>query len=730
MMTTSTEHHDQQRQVIENFAIHGWLSALLAVGFSGAIFAYFRVGLALCMMLIGFGASLWTLKTAYQQRHNPINDESTANGVVMAGLLLSAIVLFDKGMVLALLCLLFFLHLALNLHFKEHRQVYFGLIISFLGLMVGAGQTFSTGYLVFILLFCLCACFYLSVVFIDKQNYQHQSNIQYIGQARYQDKLILAVIISVFAGIIYLLTPHFSAGNLGKSVLQGFGQYDNPSLEQQILPENTDLSKHFQQPQPKDTQNQPKSEQSPNLPTPEQQLDNSIYYYVKSNQPRYLQHDVMSHFDGQSWQRLHYGWRQVRHDNHQFLLYPDTANASVSINVAKVPDNIKLNMLSTSNTVAVRFPSLWLARDYYDMLKTGDSLAKDTRYELLLDDHYQHERLADKQQAKPNPHDLQLPDNLDPRILQLGRTIVKNQSNDYQKAVALEQHLRTSYQYTLDTVPNQNNIPLSDFLFGSKRGHCEYYATAMTIMLRQQNIPARYVIGFVARDYNPVTGFYEVKGTNAHAWVEAYIDGHWQIFEATGAYGEQTSANQQNTQQALQNYLNNLQQQDQRLAETQKLSWQQQIQLWWYQFWSMILAGFQWFKLMLPYLVALFAVLAFGYFIYQKQRVALHDWWDYRQLQKVPTQQNTQELLHDYVKIYQQLLSRHGIHRQQGQSIEDFCQQLINKSLINSEQAELWINLTNQSFYQSHNHVTLSNEQLRLLFIDFYQQAKAIFTKQ
>lgn len=731
-MTNKTNFSQPSRQLIDNFHIHLWLSALLAVGFGGAVFAHFGIGLALLLIIVGFFASVYTLNLAYQHRHSDKNLESTANGLVMAGLMFSAIALFDKGIVLALLCLLFFLHLALNVHFTEHRQVYFGLIISFLGLMVGASQTFSTGYLLFVLIFCLCACFYLSLVFIDKQKYQyHQENLHYIGKARNQDKFLLAVWLVMIAGILYLITPHFSAGNLGKSVLDGFGKYDNPNLEQQILPENTDLSQQFNEPKPQENQ-QNSNKDTVHLPSPEQQLDNSIYYYVKSKQPRYLQHDVLSYFDGQSWQKLHHGWRHVGHDNRQFLLYRKPANASVSITVAKVPDNIKLNILSTDNTVAVRFPSLWLARDYYDMLKTGNSLTKNTRYELLVRDDYQNQRLADKFQAKPDNKDLQLPNNLDPRIWQLNQKIVENQSNNYQKAVALEQYLRTSYQYTLDTVHNQNNIPLSDFLFGSRRGHCEYYATAMTVMLRQQGIPARYVVGFVARDYNPVTGFYEVKGTNAHAWVEAYIDNSWQIFEATGAY-QQPNENPQNSQtmqQDLQDYLNNLQQQDERLAQTQALTWQQKIQLAWYQFWSMLLSAFQLLitllKWVLPLVLGVLAMMGLMYWVYQKKRISIQDWWDYRQLQQGVESLNDKQILSKYIVIYQQLLARHGIVRQQGQTIEQFAKILMNKQLMSDEQAKIWINLANHYFYQQDLDNTVD---IRSFFLALYRQTQQYFSQ-
>ena len=71
----------------------------------------------------------------------------------------------------------------------------------------------------------------------------------------------------------------------------------------------------------------------------------------------------------------------------------------------------------------------------------------------------------------------------------------------------------------------------------SRRGHCEFFASAMAVMLRTQGIPARVVNGALAHSYNPVTGFYEVRAFDGHAWVEAYMPRiGWMTFEPTAAY--------------------------------------------------------------------------------------------------------------------------------------------------------------------------------------------------
>ena len=67
--------------------------------------------------------------------------------------------------------------------------------------------------------------------------------------------------------------------------------------------------------------------------------------------------------------------------------------------------------------------------------------------------------------------------------------------------------------------------PLADFLFVRKQGYCEYFASAMAVMLRAEGIPSRVATGFQSGYFNDVSGLYVVRASDAHAWVEAWIEG-------------------------------------------------------------------------------------------------------------------------------------------------------------------------------------------------------------
>src|SRR6202008_3744488 len=76
--------------------------------------------------------------------------------------------------------------------------------------------------------------------------------------------------------------------------------------------------------------------------------------------------------------------------------------------------------------------------------------------------------------------------------------------------------------------------PLEDFLFVQRRGHCEYFATALAILLRTQGIPTRVVNGFFGGEWNEFGGYYAVRQGDAHAWVEGYFpEAGWVMFDPT-----------------------------------------------------------------------------------------------------------------------------------------------------------------------------------------------------
>jgi len=128
---------------------------------------------------------------------------------------------------------------------------------------------------------------------------------------------------------------------------------------------------------------------------------------------------------------------------------------------------------------------------------------------------------------------LQLP-SLDSRIPELARQITARDNTPYDKARSIEDYLRSHYGYTLDLSGTPQADPLAYFLFQKRAGHCEYFAAAMTVMLRTLDIPSRYINGFQTGEYNDIAGDLVVRASDAHSWVEAYFPGFgWLTFDPT-----------------------------------------------------------------------------------------------------------------------------------------------------------------------------------------------------
>lgn len=134
----------------------------------------------------------------------------------------------------------------------------------------------------------------------------------------------------------------------------------------------------------------------------------------------------------------------------------------------------------------------------------------------------------------------QLPESIDPRIEALANAMVANAHarNRYDEAKAIESQLQQDYGYSLQMTASGPD-PLADFLFNVKTGHCEYFSTAMAVMLRTRGIAARVVNGFLPGEYNDAAGAYAVRQSDAHSWVEVYFPEtrSWITFDPTPAAG-------------------------------------------------------------------------------------------------------------------------------------------------------------------------------------------------
>ena len=134
---------------------------------------------------------------------------------------------------------------------------------------------------------------------------------------------------------------------------------------------------------------------------------------------------------------------------------------------------------------------------------------------------------------------LALPRSVPERVHELAKEITDGRTNPYDKAKAIETHLRT-YPYDLEIgAPPEGQDVTDYFLFDLKKGYCDYYATAMVVLARSSGLPARFVSGYAPGEYDAQNARYIVRELHAHSWAEVYFpEIGWVEFEPTASQPE------------------------------------------------------------------------------------------------------------------------------------------------------------------------------------------------
>lgn len=214
-----------------------------------------------------------------------------------------------------------------------------------------------------------------------------------------------------------------------------------------------------------------------------------------------------------------------------------------------IEQKIILEPLDTPTLFAARRPVKLIgplpsiSRDEYTDALTGNRPRGRTPYTVLSDI-----TVPDEGELRTDSPDLsketikrlylQLPPKIDPRIRELAHELTRNAPSAYDKAKEIENFLKTKFGYTLNLKINGSD-PLAEFLFDVREGHCEYFATAMVVMLRTLGIPSRIVNGFQMGEYNDINRLFIVRESDAHSWVEVYFPrtDSWVEFDPTPPAG-------------------------------------------------------------------------------------------------------------------------------------------------------------------------------------------------
>jgi hypothetical protein len=136
--------------------------------------------------------------------------------------------------------------------------------------------------------------------------------------------------------------------------------------------------------------------------------------------------------------------------------------------------------------------------------------------------------------ALPTAADRQVPTAYRPLLAGIAGRIGADGRDARAGLAAITAYFARDFRYSL-VLPGYHpgRLPLATFLTRSRAGHCEYFATATTLLLRQAGIPARYVVGYLVDEYSPLEQAFLARARHAHAWAEAFVEGAWVTVDTT-----------------------------------------------------------------------------------------------------------------------------------------------------------------------------------------------------
>jgi transglutaminase-like putative cysteine protease len=245
---------------------------------------------------------------------------------------------------------------------------------------------------------------------------------------------------------------------------------------------------------------------------------------------------ALSHFDGKKWTDLSEDGKALLPNRNPLTLADETQRRRGD--GLRLLYRVDLSLTDSDALFIAGIPEFLniehsrVIRTATDSYRLAALLGESTRYEVSSFVPFGALAVRTKLTEAQRARYLQLPV-LDARIPEVAREWA-GEGDAQVKAARVEAHLRREFGYTLEMPEAASPDPLADFLFVRKKGHCEYFASAMAVMLRSLGIPARIANGFQSGTYNPVSGMYIVRASDAHSWVESFDPQQgWVTFDPT-----------------------------------------------------------------------------------------------------------------------------------------------------------------------------------------------------
>lgn len=694
---------------IDSPCVLKWYAATLGVAAGAVLYTYQGFAPVLPGALIFALVSYYSLDAVRKTDPEDNPYQKTSEYIAAAGIIAFLPLILAVDFLVALLVFLGLAQLALNLQTHDYRRFYVGMAVSFTCICVGATEAKSGFYLVFFLAYTIAAGITIGYAYITRKRKVD------IPQWDFTDRIRVCLLVVGSATVVYLLLPRLPAGGLlaqpGSDHFYRNEQWETEAKQhpgravRNVIDEMLQTLRGDRSNQPEEAQNRQSSSKQAKTHRPEQlgkfhykgfqsefditnpdekgdRFSNRIIARMRADRSQYLRARIFDLFDGRHWRtsseksvKLGVGYNGLE------LVPPDKYTSSqLQSYEIYIEHDLGDYIAAAAVPVRLKFPATAIAVDAFGQLRCPGALKAGTAYAVTSQYNLIHHRLFAELDAQMLPSYTQLPPETDPRIRDLAADIVKGTSSQLDAAVALEQYLRTHYSYNLESVfTSQNNTPLSEFLFESNSGHCEYFASALAVMLRTQNIPSRLVTGFAATNHNPLTGYYDIYALDGHAWVEAFVDDQgWVILEPTAYYEGPLPKEQTLSVKQINEYV-------QRLVRLRKALGQGDITLTaiinsiWLLFYVLFSAALGYVKLFfITFRYALLISLAIGIGAWFCWRRYKDHWMAYRISRKVDgyRTESPREAVAFYLAAVADLLELAGFDLPAGYTIERYLQRI------------------------------------------------------
>ncbi len=136
--------------------------------------------------------------------------------------------------------------------------------------------------------------------------------------------------------------------------------------------------------------------------------------------------------------------------------------------------------------------------------------------------------------APPGRADLEIPEQEAPAVARAAAGLFSDGPAPEEAVFRVRDYFKQNFSYSLTQERRRWGVlPLDQFLFETRSGHCEFFATATVLLLRAAGVPARYAVGYQVAEFSRLEGCYVVRSRHGHAWAQAFVGGRWRIVDTT-----------------------------------------------------------------------------------------------------------------------------------------------------------------------------------------------------